>query len=470
MTKKLFTFVLICTILMVSVFPVYCTSPAKSTGGFLDVPSNYWAYNAIKWMSDNKIVEGAGDGRFLPNRAVTRDEYAKMMVLTLHLKLINPQSESFLDIRKGSWQFMYVETAKPYMTGFRTTSGDYFHPSETAVREDMAVALVKALGFENETADLGLLAQFSDAAAISPNLKKYVSIAVAHNLMVGYDMNGKRVFGPKGGLDRASAATLLYNAFRENEEKITYDEAKVTYDDNNKEKDNTNLATARIKVRISGDQAIVSWDKITSSNFNGYKIVISGSDSTPVYPDNGYLKYITDRNETSVTVRAGDCYNGGDIGGSLKSGVNYYFSITVLYNNGKAAGNVVRAKLPAVECVGDENDNNNDNDSGLTPANIRFSISGDKALISWDKITATTFAGCKVVISRYDSTPEYPDNGYLQYITDSNIHSVYVKAGDWYNGGDIDGELKSNVYYYFSVTVLYNDGNVAGNVIRAKLP
>jgi hypothetical protein len=468
MMKKLLTFVLICAILLVSASPVFATAPARYTGGFFDVPSSYWAYNAIKWMSDNKIVEGAGEGKFLPNRAVARDEYAKMMVLTLKLKLTNPQSESFLDIKKGSWQFMFVETAKPYMTGFRTTSGDYFHPSDAAVREDMAVALVKALGFENETPNLGLLLQFSDAAAISPNLRKYVAIAVDHKLMEGYDQNGKRVFGAKGGLDRASAATILYNAFRENEEKITYDEDKVTYENNDEVKNNSNLIPSRIRVRMEGNRAVVSWDKITSSNFSGYKVVISRSDSTPAYPDNGYFKYITDRNETSVTIKAGDCYNGGDIGGCLESGVNYYFSITVLYNNGKAPGNVVRAILPGIEDAEEENNNT----SNLRSTNIRFNVAGDEALLSWDKITSTTgaFAGYKVVISRYDSTPEYPDNGYLQYITDRNNTSIALKAGDWYNGGDIGGKLRSGVYYYFSITVLYNDGKAAGNVIRAKLP
>jgi hypothetical protein len=295
-------------------------------------------------MYENGIVEGAGNGQFLPTRSVSRDEYAKMMVLTLKLELINPDGPSFLDIKKGSWQYKYVETAKPYMTGFRTSAGDYFRPSQKAVREDMAVALVKALGFGNETADLDVLSQFADASTISPNLKKYVAIAVKHGLMEGYDKNGKRVFGAKEGLDRASAATLLYKAFKENEEKITYDEdEKITYDDKD---DYVKLASTNLKIKILDDQALLSWDKITSTTFSGYKVVISRRDSTPSYPENGYYQYITDPNTTSVAVKAGDSYNGGDIGGQLRAGVDYYFSITVLYGDKKATGNVVRAKLP----------------------------------------------------------------------------------------------------------------------------
>ncbi len=359
MLKKVLSSIIVFVLLLTFTVSAYCTNEPPKTGDFSDVKKDHWAYDAIRWMVENKIVEGTGDGKFSPSRTVTRDEYAKMMVLTLNLKLIDPPQGSFIDIKKGGWQYKYVETAKPYLTGFRTSSGDYFRPSEGAVREDMAVALVKAMGFSNETADLSVLSQFSDANEISPNLKKYVAIAVKHELIQGYDRDGSRVFAPTEGLNRATASVLLYNALRENEEKITYDDEKVTYDDEsdndapkevvNKKDDvryDNDMKESKIKVTASGDRLLLSWDKITSSNFDGYKVVISKYDSTPVYPDNGYLAYITDRNNTSITVRNGDGYNGGDFDGKLKSGNTYYFSITVLYKNGKTSGNVVKAKLP----------------------------------------------------------------------------------------------------------------------------
>ncbi|HEX2946540.1 MAG TPA: S-layer homology domain-containing protein [Clostridia bacterium] len=483
--KRSMTLILTIIFILVTAVPVYGTEghsngTTRDSAGFSDVPADHWAYNAINWMVGNGIVEGTGENQFMPARGVTRDEYAKMMVLTLNLKLINPPGESFLDIKKGGWQFKYVETAKPYMTGFRTAKGDYFKPSDSAVREDMAVALVKALGFSNETTDPSVLSQFSDEAQISPNLKKYVAIAVSHGLMEGYESGGKKVFAPNEGLNRASAAVLLYNAFKENEDKIAYDDEKVTYDDvensgeeeSNSEEEgadeetdhDTGLVSSDIRVSISGDKALLSWDRITSSSFTGYKVVISRNDSTPVYPDNGYLAYITDRNTTSMTVKAGDGYNGGDIGGNLKSGVDYYFSITVLYNDGKVPGNVVRTKLPA-------GSNEEDEDfSAKRSSNIRVNVSGDRALLSWDRINSSDFNGYKVVISRNDSNPAYPDDGYFAYITDRNTTSITVKAGDCYNGGDIGGNLESGVNYYFSITVLYNDGKTPGNAIRAKLP
>ena len=61
----------------------------------------------------------------------------------------------------------------------------------------------------------------------------------------------------------------------------------------------------------------------------------SFTDSTPKYPDNGYLYYITNAGDTSrnVDITSLDGY---------ASGATCYFSITVLYNGGsvKVAGDV----------------------------------------------------------------------------------------------------------------------------------
>jgi hypothetical protein len=39
-----------------------------------------------------------------------------------------------------------------------------------------------------------------------------------------------------------------------------------------------------------------------------------------------------------------------------------------------------------------------------------------------------------------------------------------------YNGGDFGGYLQSGEEYYFSITAVYSDENVAGNVLRMRYP
>lgn len=346
------TLILIISIMLVvtAVFPAFACAEQEKTNGndatFKDVPNGHWAYDAIKWMTGRKIAEGTGNGMFSPDKAVARDEFAKMMVLTLKLELINPDTSSFKDIKRGSGQSKYVETAKQYLTGFRSADGDYFHPSEPAVREDMAVALVKALGFGNETIDESVLASFSDAEKISPNLKKYVAAAVKHSLMKGYSEAGGMVFAPQESLTRSQAAVLLYKAFKANEEKVTFNEEKISYDNTTPPAANDEYTVPKVRAEVVNGRIVVRWDKINSSKFTGYKVVISKNNPAPAYPDDGYFDYITDRGRTYSYIQSGNSYNGGDFDGKLESGTEYYFSITVLYGDKKVAGNAVKLQMP----------------------------------------------------------------------------------------------------------------------------
>jgi len=56
------------------------TPAAGTERAFNDVanPELYY-YEAVAWANENKIVEGYGDGTFLPDRAVTREEMATIM-------------------------------------------------------------------------------------------------------------------------------------------------------------------------------------------------------------------------------------------------------------------------------------------------------------------------------------------------------------------------------------------------------
>ena len=84
----------------------------------------------------------------------------------------------------------------------------------------------------------------------------------------------------------------------------------------------------------------------------------------------------------------------------------------------------------------------------------------DGVKVSWEKIAADDLSGYKVVYSKTNPNPKYPDDGYYVYITDADTTSSLVKASK-VDAGD----------YYFSVTALYDDGTaVAGNAVRKTMP
>ncbi len=147
---------------------------------FEDVSSDSWYYEGVTTMAEYGIITGYPDGKFLPGNRVTREEFAVMMVRALKLGKSGSDS-SFEDIADDYWATPYIESAKLYLTGYKTNTGISFKPKYDAVREDMAVSLVKALGYNTSNANLNLLNKFEDKNQISENLKPYVAIAFEKN-------------------------------------------------------------------------------------------------------------------------------------------------------------------------------------------------------------------------------------------------------------------------------------------------
>jgi uncharacterized repeat protein (TIGR01451 family) len=100
--------------------------------------------------------------------------------------------------------------------------------------------------------------------------------------------------------------------------------------------------------QVEGSVIALQWDVINDADLSGYKVVISKNNSHPKYPEDGYMYWITDRNQNHANVDNVTRYNGGDFGGYLSPGQKYYFSITALYNdNAKIPGNVIELVFPS---------------------------------------------------------------------------------------------------------------------------
>ncbi|HDR7353505.1 S-layer homology domain-containing protein [Bacillus wiedmannii] len=65
---------------------------ATSTTTFKDVNKNYWATNAISALEENKIAAGTGDNMFEPYTIVTREQYAQFLYNAI-IKSEKPEKE-----------------------------------------------------------------------------------------------------------------------------------------------------------------------------------------------------------------------------------------------------------------------------------------------------------------------------------------------------------------------------------------
>lgn len=210
----------------------------------------------------------------------------------------------------------------------------------------------------------------------------------------------------------------------------------------------SSLTAPQVTACPDGNRIIVNWNRIDSANLQGYKVVISKNDKNPSYPKNGYLVWITNKNTTQWVIDNSSQYNGGDFGGYLTPGQDYYISVTAVYSDNKVPGNAVLVTYPS-------GGNSPGGQTSLDPVAISATPSGSNLILSWPVSIALNFKGYKVVISKNNPNPKYPDDGYLKWITDRNTTSVTVNSDTYYEG-DIHGKLIPGESYYFSVSIIYD--------------
>ncbi len=193
---------------------------------FSDVPEDFWAFSYIGEMEERGVLNGYPDGKFYPDSQVTRAEFAKIMTMAAGLKIEQPTMQIFNDVAVNEWYAPYIHTAKSYLSAYNQNGGSYYLPDMPALREDIAVAMVKLKGYSVVGADITMLARmFSDYQSISSEAQKYVASAVENGLISGYDDG---TFRGQQSITRAEAATLLWRAYQYGNNNKTYDDTTPT--------------------------------------------------------------------------------------------------------------------------------------------------------------------------------------------------------------------------------------------------
>lgn len=193
---------------------------------FDDVKETHWAFSYINEMSSRGILKGYPDGAFYPENPVTRAEFAKIMCLASGLTVSTVSSTSYSDVDTDDWFAPYVETGKYYLSGYVSNGQKFYMPDSNALREDIAVALVKLKGYDTTIYDESVLkTMFTDWQSISEGARKYVSVAIEKGLISGFEDN---TFRGQDTITRAQASALLWRAYQYgNDNKVFEEEAPV---------------------------------------------------------------------------------------------------------------------------------------------------------------------------------------------------------------------------------------------------
>lgn len=182
---------------------------------FGDMPKDYWAHDYVELLVEKGIVSGDDKGNFSPEQQVTREEFVKMIVLTLGLETDGAAALPFGDIAEGDWSYPYIAAA--YEAGIISGTGEnVFGIGATMSRQDIAVVTARAL----DAAQVKILPvtetiRFTDEAAAADYAAEAISRIARSGIVGGYPDGS---FQPQGTITRAEAAKVLAQVIRLKEE------------------------------------------------------------------------------------------------------------------------------------------------------------------------------------------------------------------------------------------------------------
>lgn len=178
------------------------------TNVFSDVAGNEWFSDAVKYVYENELMVGVGNGTFAPNSNVNR----AMVVSVLYRMEENAEKydtpSSFSDVEADAWYadaVIWAEKNK-IASGYED---DTFRPTQPVSREELVSFFYRWAQYK-ERSDVKAtsdMKSFTDAASVQSYAKTAMSWAVGTGLVNGVKKN---VLDPAGTASRAQLAMILY--------------------------------------------------------------------------------------------------------------------------------------------------------------------------------------------------------------------------------------------------------------------
>ena len=172
---------------------------------FSDLDSHEWAKTAIYALAETGAVNGSGDGKFLPQNSIKREEFVKMLALSF--KLGDKGADvSFNDVGENDWFRDSVRAcvSNGIINGISDTE---FGTGRYVTRQDAAAMLARMFNApQPEDTE-----KFGDDAEIADYAKGGIYMLKAADMLGGYEDN---TFRPNLPVTRAEAAKMIYNLLK----------------------------------------------------------------------------------------------------------------------------------------------------------------------------------------------------------------------------------------------------------------
>ncbi|AMO87615.1 S-layer homology domain protein [Solibacillus isronensis B3W22] len=195
---KRFYFTIISIIVGLSFF-ISPTNSGAAKQVFKDVPTNHYAYDAIKWAYDFNIINGYANGTFRPNQPVTEQQFAQILVSYFELEPVSEELDKFTKKEIPS------DANYNTLAAYQVPLNGYFHNS-------IRGAAVKR----------GTVAQaIAYIADGQTTLNKAIRFLLDHDISNGQNAkyeqtNLQHFFGTTNNLTRAQLVLFFYNMQNKN--------------------------------------------------------------------------------------------------------------------------------------------------------------------------------------------------------------------------------------------------------------
>ncbi len=177
---------------------------AAASSRYTDIPGGHWSVEAVDAATEYGLMQGVGNGVFGFGRTITRAEFATVLCQMFDWKLVNSAAPSFSDVAESQWFYSYVETA---LAQDVIDSAAAFGPNDKITREEMAVMLVRALGYKTLAESA---ASFGNPFTDVTSNKGYITIASDIGMTAG---TSATTFAPKQTAKREEAAAMLVRVY-----------------------------------------------------------------------------------------------------------------------------------------------------------------------------------------------------------------------------------------------------------------
>lgn len=177
-----------------------CT--ALAAGGYQDVPAGNWAVPVIQAAKDYGLMGGTASGVFGFGQTISRAEFVTVLARMFQWDT-SAASSGFSDT-KGHWAEGYLAAACQHGA---IDKGGAFRPDSPIARQDMAVMLVRALGYQSVAEQAGGYAiPFTDVTAN----RGYITVAYDIGMINGVTPTQ---FSPTSSAKREEAAAMLVRVY-----------------------------------------------------------------------------------------------------------------------------------------------------------------------------------------------------------------------------------------------------------------